>query len=71
MGFWILGGFILAVGAAVITLAWWKLGDQWADDEYKKFGHGGGRPRQEGPKPTVVRSIKNDQPSSESPSSDP
>ena len=30
MGVWILGGFILAVGAAVITLAWWKLGDQWA-----------------------------------------
>lgn len=64
MGVWILGGFVLAVGAAVITLAWWKLGDQWADDEYKKFGHGGGRPRDEsdGPTPTVIRTRDDDRP---------
>lgn len=55
MAVWIIGGFVLALGAAVITLAWWKLGDQWADDEYKKFGHGGGRDRDEGPAPTVIR----------------
>ena len=24
---------------------WWKVGDQWADEEYKKFGHGGGGPQ--------------------------
>lgn len=53
---WIIGGFILAVGAAAITIAWWKIGDQWADDEYKKFGHGGGQPRQEGPAPTIIKS---------------
>lgn len=59
---WIIGGFILAVGAAAITIAWWKIGDQWADDEYKKFGHGGGKPRQEGTAPTVIRSTP-DEPS--------
>ena len=58
---WIIGGFILAVGAAVITLAWWKLGDQWADDEYKKFGHGGGRARKDtGPGPTVIRTDRDE-----------
>lgn len=54
MGVWVIAGFALALGAAVITLAWWKLGDQWADDEYKKFGHGGGRPRAENDHPTVI-----------------
>lgn len=61
---WIIAGFVLAVGAALITLAWWKLGDQWADEEYKKFGHGGGRPRQEGPKPTVIKNSRKDATSS-------
>ncbi len=66
MAVWIIGGFILAVGAAVFTLAWWKLGDQWADDEYKKFGHGGGVPRKEGGGPTVIRSTP-DEPASSDP----
>ncbi len=55
MAFWIIAGAILALAAAVVTLAWWKVGDQWADDEYKKFGHGGGRTRAEGPAPTVIK----------------
>ncbi len=41
---------VLAIGAGVFTFLWWKIGDQWADDEYKRFGHGGGGPsRGEGP----------------------
>lgn len=67
MGVWILGGFLLAVGAAVITLAWWKVGDQWADDEYKKFGHGGGKARQEGPAPTVIKTTQDDRSPPETP----
>lgn len=51
---WIIGGIVLAFGAGIITVAWWRLGDQWADDEYKKFGHGGGRPRNEENTPTVI-----------------
>lgn len=43
---------IIAVLTAIITLVWWKVGDQWADEEYKKFGHGGGAPK--GPPPQVV-----------------
>jgi len=43
---------VIAVLTALITLVWWKVGDQWADDEYKKFGHGGGAPK--GPPPTVI-----------------
>lgn len=64
MTFWIIAGSILAVAAAGITLAWWKVGDQWADDEYKKFGHGGGRTRADGPAPTVIKTTKPDQSSS-------
>lgn len=52
---WIIGGIVLAVGAALITVVWWRVGDQWADDEYKKFGHGGGRPRiDDADRPTVI-----------------
>lgn len=52
---WIIGGIVLALGAGFITIAWWRLGDQWADDEYKKFGHGGGRPRADDTNsPTVI-----------------
>jgi hypothetical protein len=39
---WILLGLFIAVVTTVITLVWWWVGDQWADEEYKKFGHGGG-----------------------------
>lgn len=47
---------VIAVLTAVITLVWWKVGDQWADDEYKKFGHGGGAPK--GPPPTVIKGFE-------------
>lgn len=58
---WIIGGIVLAIGAAVITIAWWRLGDQWADDEYKKFGHGGGRPRRDdADRPTVIKTDRDD-----------
>lgn len=61
MAVWIISGFVLALGAGLITLAWWKLGDAWADDEYKKFGHGGGRPRDEGDHaPTVIKNTPDD-----------
>ncbi|MDF1809254.1 MAG: hypothetical protein P1U42_06125 [Phycisphaerales bacterium] len=49
---WIILGVLVAVLTGAITLIWWKVGDQWADDEYKKFGHGGGGPQ--GPTPTVI-----------------
>ncbi|RMH27477.1 MAG: hypothetical protein D6692_07660 [Planctomycetota bacterium] len=60
MAIWIIGGFILALGAGITTLLWWRLGDQWADDEYKKFGHGGGRPRVEGDGPIVIKTRTED-----------
>lgn len=50
---WLIGGLVLAVGAGVFTVIWWKVGDQWADAEYKRFGHGGGGPQGEEPK--VIR----------------
>jgi hypothetical protein len=43
---------VVAILTAIVTLIWWKVGDQWADEEYKKFGHGGGAPK--GPPPTVI-----------------
>ncbi len=49
---WIIMGVLVAVLTGGVTLIWWKVGDQWADDEYKKFGHGGGGPQ--GPAPKVI-----------------
>jgi hypothetical protein len=54
-GLWLIGGFLLAVGAAVFTLVWWKVGDQWADAEYKRFGHGGGGPGSNAGESKVIR----------------
>ncbi|MEM9374180.1 MAG: hypothetical protein AAGA55_11100 [Planctomycetota bacterium] len=52
---WILGGIVLTVGATLIAVVWWRVGDQWADEEYKRFGHGGGRQRvDDGHRPTVI-----------------
>ena len=50
---WILGGLVLAAGSGAFLIVWWKLGDQWADHEYKKFGRGrAGRPAND--KPEVI-----------------
>lgn len=49
---WIGLGLLIAVITGATTLIWWKVGDQWANEEYKKFGHGGGSPK--GPAPTVI-----------------
>ena len=49
---WISLGLFVGLVTAVMTLVWWKVGDQWADEEYKKFGHGGGGPS--GPAPKVI-----------------
>ncbi len=53
MVIWILLGLFIAIVTTAFTLLWWKVGDQWADEEYKKFGHGGGGPK--GPPPKVIR----------------
>ena len=42
MVIWISLGLFIGIVTAIFTLVWWKVGDQWADEEYKKFGHGGG-----------------------------
>jgi hypothetical protein len=52
---WIVLGLVIAVVTVVFTLIWWKVGDQWADEEYKRFGHGGGGPQ--GPPPRVIRDL--------------
>ncbi len=52
---WLIGGLVLALGAGVFTLVWWKVGDQWADSEYKRFGHGGGSPGSSASETTVIR----------------
>ena len=57
---WISLGLFIAMVTAVFTLIWWKVGDQWADEEYKKFGHGGGAPK--GPPPTVITNFDSDKP---------
>ena len=58
-GMWLAGGLVLAIGAGVFTVVWWKVGDQWADAEYKRFGHGGGGPGS-GDAPKVIRGFEED-----------
>lgn len=50
--FWLIFSLILAFGAGIGTLIWWRVGDQWADAEHKKFGprRGAGSPDE----PTVI-----------------
>ena len=57
---WLIGGLVLAVGAGVFTLVWWKVGDQWADAEYKRFGHGGGSPGSSVTETKVIRDFDTD-----------
>lgn len=38
MIWWILFTLLVLVVLTVLTLAWWKIGDQWADNEHKRFG---------------------------------
>ena len=59
MGFWIVLGVILGIATTVLTLVWWKVGDNWADAEHKRFK--GKAPRSDGPAPTVIRSAPPDQ----------
>ena len=44
---------VIAILTAIITLIWWKVGDQWADEEHKKFGSGKDIPK--GPPPEVIK----------------
>ena len=44
---------IAALLTAVFTLIWWKAGDQWASEEYKKFGRSSAAVG--GPEPEVIR----------------
>lgn len=34
---WIVLGLLLGVGLVIGTVLWWRVGDQWADGEHKKF----------------------------------
>ncbi len=34
---WIVLAIILAVLGAILTIAWWRVGDQWADEEHRRF----------------------------------
>lgn len=50
-----IGGLIWAAVVLVLgvpfVLVWWRLADNWADDEHKRFKD----TQDEGPEPTVVR----------------
>ena len=34
---WIIFTAVLLIALAIGTLAWWRIGDQWADAEHKRF----------------------------------
>lgn len=39
---WIAFALVSSVVGAVLTIAWWRVGDQWADEEHKRFHAGWG-----------------------------
>lgn len=48
---------LLAVLLGIGTLAWWRVGDNWADSEHKKF-----KPKERtGPGPRVIGPIGDDE----------
>lgn len=38
MVWWVVFIVVLFVALTVLTVGWWKIGDQWADAEHKRFG---------------------------------
>ena len=44
---------LLAILLGIGTLAWWRVGDNWADSEHKKFG----QKERTGPGPRVMGPI--------------
>ncbi len=57
--FWLIFAVILAHGAGQGPLILWKVGDQWADAEHKKFG---ARPDDaSADAPEVIRGFGDDQ----------
>ena len=58
---WFLIAAVLGLGLTVGTIAWWRIGDQWADSEHKKFH----AKEPTGPGPTIIR-LDDDAPSSSS-----
>lgn len=56
MIWWVLFAVVLGIALVVATLAWWRIGDQWADAEHKKFA---AKPRDpNAPKPRVIKTGK-------------
>ncbi|MCL4740781.1 MAG: hypothetical protein KJZ54_01105 [Phycisphaerales bacterium] len=53
---------VVAVLGVPFILLWWKIADQWADEEHKRFGR---TKAPEGPAPRVVRGF--DSPASADP----
>lgn len=44
---WLIFAAVGSVIGAILTLVWWRIGDQWADEEHKRF-QSDDRTRQEG-----------------------
>lgn len=55
---WLIFAACLAVVGSILTLLWWRVGDQWADEEHKRF-HAGREDHDRGA--TVVRGFGSSQ----------
>lgn len=51
MLFTILWAILALIVGSVFVIIWWKVADQWADEEHKRFKD----KADDGPAPTVVR----------------
>lgn len=56
---WLIGGLVLAVFGMLLTLVWWRVGDQWADEEHKRLPTRG-RNTSAGDAPRVIRTERDD-----------
>lgn len=52
---WVVAGIVL-IGATAFVLVWWRIGDQWADEEQRKFPKK--RSPHEGKEKIVIKSSK-------------
>jgi hypothetical protein len=46
----IIWGVVALVGGSAFVLLWWRIADNWADEEHKRF-----KVRDDGPEPTVIK----------------
>jgi|GEM_PF-1298478 len=51
---------VILVGGGIVTVAWWRIADRWADAEHKRFKPKSSGESDESDKPVVVTGFERD-----------